>query len=319
MSKIIAVHGATGTQGGSVVKALLNSDWKVIAITRSAVSDAAKALTAAGAEVMTANFEDEASLVTAYEGVDAIFLVTNFWGHLLAGKSASQSGEAEFKEAMAVVKLADKLPSLKHLIWSTVPGNAEGQRKRTAVPHFDYKAQVDATIRNEYPSLAAKTTFLYIGYYANNLADSPMVKPFTTPASFGSYVWLMPVPRTVMLPMAGDTAVNVGVFTKAILMQPEKTKGKYVGCIVETMTQEKLLQCWSAATGKNVAYLQVDAGDWIKAFGPPGEETYLNLKAFEENESWYMDNNPLLAKDLGIESEIVDTQAFLEMSGERLL
>ncbi len=70
MSKIIAVHGATGTQGGSVVKALLNLDWKVIAITRNAVSDAAKALTAAGAEVMTANFEDEASLVTAYEVIN---------------------------------------------------------------------------------------------------------------------------------------------------------------------------------------------------------------------------------------------------------
>ena len=70
MSKIIAVHGATGTQGGSVVKALLNSDWKVIAITRNAVSDAAKALKAAGAEVMTANFEDESSLVTAYEVIN---------------------------------------------------------------------------------------------------------------------------------------------------------------------------------------------------------------------------------------------------------
>lgn len=67
MSKTIAVHGATGTQGGSVVKSLLTSDWKVIAITRNAVSDAADTLKAAGAEVMTANFDDEASLVQAYK------------------------------------------------------------------------------------------------------------------------------------------------------------------------------------------------------------------------------------------------------------
>lgn len=200
-----------------------------------------------------------------------------------------------------------------------MPNSFCQQHRRTAVPHFDYKAKVDATIRKKYPSLAAKTTFLYVGYYANNLTDGPLVKPITTPGSFGSYVWLMPVPRTVVLPMAGDTAVNVGVFTKAILAQPENTKGKYVGCIVETMTQEGLLQRWSAATGKSAAYLQVDAGDWIKAFGPPGEEMYLNMKAFEENESWYLDNNPLLAEDLGIESEIVNTQAFLESAGEKLL
>jgi uncharacterized protein YbjT (DUF2867 family) len=126
MSKIIAVHGASGTQGGSVVKALLKSDWKVRALTRNSSSDAAKALTAAGAEVVAANFDDEATLVKAYEGVEAIFLVTNFWEHLFTGKGRVESGEAEARQALAVVKVASKVPSLKHFIWSTLPGNAEG-------------------------------------------------------------------------------------------------------------------------------------------------------------------------------------------------
>lgn len=67
MSKTIAVHGATGLQGGSVVTALLKSDWKVRAITRNTAGDAAKALGAAGAEVVAANFDDKASLIKAYE------------------------------------------------------------------------------------------------------------------------------------------------------------------------------------------------------------------------------------------------------------
>ena len=67
MAKIIAVHGATGTQGGSVVKALLKTEWKVRAITRNASGDSAKALVNAGVEVVTANFDDEASLIKAYE------------------------------------------------------------------------------------------------------------------------------------------------------------------------------------------------------------------------------------------------------------
>lgn len=187
------------------------------------------------------------------------------------------------------------------------------------MPHFDCKAQVDVAIRKSHPNLAAKTTFLYVGYYANNLVDLPLVKPFTTPGSFGSYFWISPVPRTVVLPSAGDTRVNVGVFTKAILAQPEKTQGKYVACVADAITQEQFLQHWSAATGKPAAFLHVDAGDWIKAYGSPGEEAYLNLKAFEENPQWYLDNSPLLAKDLGIDNEIVNTEAAFKSFGEKLL
>lgn len=67
MAKIIAVHGATGMQGGSVVQSLIKSDWKVRALTRNASGDAAKALETVGAEVIAANFDDEASLNKAYE------------------------------------------------------------------------------------------------------------------------------------------------------------------------------------------------------------------------------------------------------------
>ena len=62
------------------------------------------------------------------EGVEAIFLVTNFWEHIFTGKTAVQSGEAEAAQASTVIKIADKLPNLKHFIWSTLPGNAEGVR-----------------------------------------------------------------------------------------------------------------------------------------------------------------------------------------------
>lgn len=67
MAPTIAVHGATGMQGGSVVSSLLKSSWKVRAITRNASSSSAKALVSAGAEVVSANFDDEDSLVKAYE------------------------------------------------------------------------------------------------------------------------------------------------------------------------------------------------------------------------------------------------------------
>jgi hypothetical protein len=307
--KIIAVHGATGTQGGSVVKALRGcTDWTVRAITRNTTSASAVALASEGAEVVSADFDDEASLLKAYEGVSAIFLVTNFWEHIYSGSTAVESGKKEAAQALTVIKIADKLPWLEHFIWSTLPGNAEGQAKRIVVEHFDDKAEVDVIIKKEYPKLAAKTTFLYVGYYINNLANFPSVKLFQTPASFGTYVWLQPVKSSAVLPSAGDTSHNVGIFVRASLNQPEKTLGKYVGAVVDYPTHAEVLKLWSEATGKKAAFLQVDADDWNNLLGEPGKELYLNLKAFEDNPRWAFDNDPLTGKDLGIENELLSTK-----------
>jgi uncharacterized protein YbjT (DUF2867 family) len=68
MSKIIAVTGATGTQGGGVVNVMKKTPgWTVRAITRNTGSDAAKKLAAEGIEVVQASFDDEESLVKAFE------------------------------------------------------------------------------------------------------------------------------------------------------------------------------------------------------------------------------------------------------------
>lgn len=178
---------------------------------------------------------------------------------------------------------------------------------------------MDLEIRKDYPNLAAKTTFLYVGYYANNLANFPAAKLFTAPATFGLYVWMSPVSRGTVIPSAGDVSINAGVFTKAILEQPEKTLGKYAAVVTDTPTHDEVLNYWTAATGKAAAFLEVKGSDWCKAFGAPGEELYGNLKAFEENPRWAFDNDPLLGKDLGIEKDVVGTKACLERLKDELL
>jgi hypothetical protein len=112
------------------------------------------------------------------------------------------------------------------------------------VQHFDFKANLDVQIRKEYPNLAAKTTYLYVGFYANNLANFPSAKLFTTPYAYGAYYWLNPVPRTAVYPSAGDVTVNVGVVTKAILEQRSKTLTKYVGVIAESINCDEMMAMW---------------------------------------------------------------------------
>jgi uncharacterized protein YbjT (DUF2867 family) len=68
MTKVIAVTGATGVQGGSVARTMLKTPgWSVRAITRNPSSDAAKALVSEGATVVQADFDDESSLAKAFE------------------------------------------------------------------------------------------------------------------------------------------------------------------------------------------------------------------------------------------------------------
>ena len=80
--KIIAVMGATGAQGGGLVRAILadpNGGFAARAVTRKPDSEAARALAAAGAEVVAADTDDAASLDRAFAGAYGAFCVTNFW------------------------------------------------------------------------------------------------------------------------------------------------------------------------------------------------------------------------------------------------
>src|SRR4029078_12780065 len=96
--KIIAVVGATGAQGGGLVRAILAdpaSEFAVRALTRNTDSDKgrapaaagapnndsekARALAAAGAEVVSADLDDQASLERVFAGAHGVFALTNFW------------------------------------------------------------------------------------------------------------------------------------------------------------------------------------------------------------------------------------------------
>ena len=175
------------------------------------------------------------------------------------------------------------------------------------------------TIRKQYPKLAAKTTFFYVGYYATNIAFFPSNKLFANAATFGTHIWLIPTSCKTVLPSSGDVRVNVGITAKAVLEQPEKTLGRYTSAVADFPTHEEVVQYWSEVTGKPAAFMHVSGDDYVKAFGPPAEEIYANLQAFEENPKWSFDNNPLTAKDLGIEKLLVGTKATMESLKDQLL
>ncbi|KAF2144830.1 uncharacterized protein K452DRAFT_285154 [Aplosporella prunicola CBS 121167] len=305
MTKTIAVTGATGTQGGSVARILLATGaWKVRAITRNPNGNAAQTLATKGAEVVGADFDDEDSLVKAFEGVEAIFAVTNFWEHLLAGKSPSEAGEIEAKHAVNLAKAASQTETLQHYVWSTLPSANDGTNGQCHVPHFDYKARVDQRIRDEYPELAAKTTYLYVGFYSSNLAFLPGLKPIEVPGS-GKYIWPITSKPSTTFPITGDVSVTVGTWVRQILAHPKKALGKYAIVHAEVVSFEKIAQDWSEVTGKPVVVVEFTSKEYEDLWGVLGVEINMQFKFCEVVSDWpsYLGSSYVSKEELDIKPE----------------
>jgi len=175
--KIIAVLGATGSQGGGLARAILadpDGPFAVRALTRSAQSDSARALAAAGAEVVEADLFDESSLRRAFDGAYGAFVVTNYWAERTPEEEAAQSrAEMELAQAQAAANAA-KDAGLAHVIWSTLEDTREhfGDDDRVPtvdggykVPHFDAKGEANELfIRLGVPTTFLQTAFFFEGF-----------------------------------------------------------------------------------------------------------------------------------------------------------
>ncbi|PVH69716.1 putative NmrA-like family domain-containing protein 1 [Cadophora sp. DSE1049] len=213
--KVIVVFGATGAQGGSVVKSLLTDSklkeqWHVRAVTRDITKPAAKALKDLGAEPVVADLNDAASLKKVVEGAYAVFAVTNYWEF--------QDAAIEIKQGTAIADAA-KEAGVQHFIWSSLPHVTE--LSKGALPnvyHFDSKADVEKYIR----SIDLPATFLLLGFYASNLDTQLFTK-----GQDGAYAIHMPFPGSALAPVI-DTQEDTGKFVKGILLNREKTLGKQI-------------------------------------------------------------------------------------------
>ncbi|KAF2751405.1 NAD(P)-binding protein [Sporormia fimetaria CBS 119925] len=311
--KIIAVTGATGSQGGGVANVMKNVEgWKVRAITRNTNSDAAKKLTSEGVEVVQANFDDEESLVKAFEGVSAAFAVTNWWEHLFSGKSQEEAGVLEEEQGMKLARAAARTDTLEHYIWSTTPSAKRMFRGKLLTPHMDYKANIDARIKSELPNLAAMTTYLYFGYYPQNMAYFPLIKPILHPAN-GQYIQTMPSKPDAKVLNSGDMTINPGIWVRQVLATGEKAFGKYANVALEKMTFQEMMDVWSEVTGKKGVYMETTIDAWTKLWGPAGNELGLQFKFGEMCDPWEETDEFISPEELGIDkNEVVGFRGTIE-------
>lgn len=154
--KTVLVTGATGRQGGAVVRHMLAKGWKLRALTRKTSSHAAQALARQGVEVVQGDLEDPSSVASASAGVYGVYSVQDFWA--VGAKREVQQGK----------NLADaaKKAGVKHFVYSSV-GGAE---RNTGIPHWESKWEIEKHIRSlGLPATVLRPVTFMEGYYIDQV------------------------------------------------------------------------------------------------------------------------------------------------------
>src|ERR1700682_2628113 len=181
--KLIAVIGATGQQGGAVLRALQASgQFKIRALTRNPGKHRELA-----EEVVEADLDKPETLKAAFEGAHGVFLVTNFWAY--GGADALQQATAAIRAAMDA--------GVKHFIWSTLPDVEAISGGKFNVPHFTGKAKIDRIVRE---AGFVNHTFVIAPLFYQNLVGALAPQK----QQDGSLGWALPLDPTARVIHMGD-------------------------------------------------------------------------------------------------------------------
>ncbi|KAF0327703.1 hscarg dehydrogenase, partial [Colletotrichum asianum] len=213
--------------GGGVVDAFLNeAGWKVRGTTRNTSSEKAKALSAKGVEVVSANLNDEKSLEKAFQGATAISAFTDYYETFFE-LGDEKSLELEFAQGQKIARAAAKNQSLQRLVFSAGPHTSMITNGEAICPHLEGKGRIVTYVTQEMPELAAKTTFAVFTVFANNALLYDIFKPIYVPSA----------KNLISPPGGGLTASPEEGATAAVQISPES----YVE-LRGSMAQEQLSQ-----------------------------------------------------------------------------
>ena len=271
--KVIAVVGATGAQGGGLVRAILadpSGEFSARAITRDPNSEKAQELAALGAEVVAGDVDDESSLERAFAGAHGAFCVTFFWAHF--------SPELELTQAGNMAR-ATKAAGVKHVIWSTLEDTRRfvplsDDRMPTLgehykVPHYDAKGEAN----HLFSDAGVPVTFLQTSFYWDNFIYFGM-----GPArgEDGSLSLTFPIADGRV---AGIASEDIGACAYGIFKGGEGFIGKTVSIAGEHLTGAQMAASFSDALGEQVSFNAVSP-ETYRGFGFPGADDLGNMFQF---------------------------------------
>jgi uncharacterized protein YbjT (DUF2867 family) len=272
-TKIIAVTGATGAQGGGLIRAILahpDGGFSARALTRDPNSEKAQALAALGVEVVKADLDDEASLVDAFAGAYGAYCLTNFWEHFSPDKEIVQAGN---------LARAAKAADVSHVVWSTledvrdfVPLSDDRMPtllEKYKVPHFDAKGEAN----HFFTDSGVPTTLFNTSFYWDNLIYFGMGP---TPGEDGTLAITFPLGDKKL---AGIAAGDIGGCAYGVFAAGDEFIGKTVSIAGGHLSGQEMADGLSKALGKEVRYNAVSP-DVYRSFGFPAADELGNMFQF---------------------------------------
>jgi uncharacterized protein YbjT (DUF2867 family) len=309
--QIIAVLGATGAQGGGLVRAILDDPqggFAARAITRDPSSAKARELAELGAEVVRGDLDDSASLERALAGAHGAYFVTFFWAHF--------SPEREKAEAKRMAQAAQAV-GLKHAIWSTLEDTRRwipltDERMPTLmgeykVPHFDAKGESNAY----FTQLGIPTTFLLTSFYWDNLIHFGM-GPKKGPDGRLSFTLPMGDKR-----LPGIASEDIGRCAYGIFKAGNAYIGQTLGIAGEHLTGVQMADELSRALGQEVSYKAIDPSDY-RALGFPGAEDLGNMFQFKKEFETDFCGARDLSLSRSLNPELQDFRTWLDRNKQRI-
>lgn len=255
---VALVVGATGSQGGSVVRALLaRGEYAVRAVTRRPQSDEARALKAHGVEILRGDIDDRASMREALAGVDVAFGVTSYWEHLE-------------REAELGLRLVDALAdsAVRHVVLSTRPSAKRASNGEFAIASFDGKARMeDAAIAIGLPATFVRPAFFFENFLSLFVPQRQVDE---------SYLFGFPQSDA---PLAGVAVEDLGDAVADIFARGTSLVGERLPLVGEVSTPAEYAAVMSEISDETVRYRHVPWEVFL-AYGFPGAHDLANTFDF---------------------------------------
>ena len=225
---VVVVTGATGKQGGAVVKSLLERSHEVRAVTRHTDSAKARDLASAGVTLVRASLEDTAALTKALEGATSLFAMTTPFEGGTQGETRQGISAADAAKAAGV-----------HLVFTSV-GSANRQ---TGVPHFDSKYEVEEHMAK----IGVRATVLAPVFFMENL--------YYGKEQLANGIYALPIRPTT--PLAQVAVADIGAVAVHVLEEPGRFAGKRFDLGGDELTGNDVLEVLWRVTGRRFTYFQV--------------------------------------------------------------
>lgn len=247
----ILVTGATGKQGGAVVKHLLQSNFHIRALVRNLESSVAKSLANKGVEIIRGDFDEYESLENSCTGVHGVFSVQTF---------TEDDIDLEVRQGIAIAKAA-KATGIEHFVYSSV-GSAN---RKTNVPHFDSKAKIEEYIQEiGLPFTILRPVFLMENWEMfgrDSILKGTLVQPLK--------------PETKLQQVSVN---DIGAFTAMAFTQPSEWIGRAVDLAGDEMTMTETAATFSRIIDRPVNYIQLP---WEQFQQFAGEELTMMYQWFD--------------------------------------